>query len=69
MFSIPVYSILKPAPNSSNADIFPFTSIFPPVGVRTPVIIFKSVDLPAPFIPIIPTVSPRFMSKLRLLSA
>ena len=58
MFSIPVYSGLKPAPNSNKADILPFISIAPDVCVITPVIIFNSVDFPDPFNPIIPTHSP-----------
>ena len=51
MFSIPVYSILNPAPSSNNADTLPFTSTFPSVGVKIPVNIFNNVDFPAPFGP------------------
>ena len=69
MFSIPVNSGLKPAPNSNNAEIFPLTIILPSVGVKTPVINFKRVDLPEPFLPIIPTVSPRFTLKHTLFNA
>ena len=55
--------MLKPAPSSRRADIFPSTSTSPEVGVSTPVMIFKMVDLPEPFVPIIPTVSPFFTWK------
>ena len=36
---MPLYSILKPAPSSSSAEIRPLTSTSPAVGERTPVII------------------------------
>ena len=68
-FSIPVYSMLKPAPSSNSADILPLTMTFPSVGFNTPVIILSTVDLPEPFVPIIPTHSPVLTSKLILLSA
>lgn len=57
-FSMPLYSMLKPAPSSSSAEILPLTFTSPEVGLKTPVIIFKMVDLPEPLVPIIPTVSP-----------
>ena len=62
-FSIPVYSILNPAPSSSSAEILPSTFTSPAVGFNTPVMILRIVDLPEPFVPIIPTVSPLFTSK------
>ena len=55
---MPLYSILKPAPSSSNAEIRPFTLTEPPVGFNTPVIILRIVDFPEPLVPMIPTVSP-----------
>ena len=57
-FSRPEYSMLNPAPSSSSAEIRPSTFTSPAVGVRTPVMIFKIVDLPEPLVPIIPTHSP-----------
>ena len=63
---MPVISPLNPAPNSSNAEIRPLTLIVPVVGDKTPVIIFKRVDFPEPFFPIIPNVSPFFIFKLTL---
>ena len=69
IFSIPVYSGLKPAPNSNNADILPLTDTFPKVGFNTPVIIFNKVDLPLPFFPIIPTISPFLILKFTLFNA
>ena len=55
--------MLKPAPSSNRAEIFPFTCTWPVLGVSTPVIIFKIVDLPEPLVPIMPTVSPFFTLK------
>ena len=69
MLSIPLYSILNPAPSSKRAEICPSTFTSPDVGVSTPVIILSMVDLPEPFVPIIPTVSPFFTERLTLLSA
>ena len=60
MFSNPVNSGLNPAPNSNNALIFPFTSIFPAEGVATPVISFSNVDFPEPDCPIMATYSPNY---------
>ena len=37
--------------------------MLPSLGVMTPVMSFKSVDLPAPFRPMIPRVSPFFTVK------
>ena len=61
--------MLKPAPSSRRADILPFTITSPDVGVRTPVIIFNMVDLPEPFVPMIPTVCPFSTEKEILLRA
>ncbi len=36
----------------------PLTVTVPEVGVRTPVMIFRIVDFPEPFVPMMPTVSP-----------
>ena len=47
----------------------PFTSTFPLVGVKIPVIIFIVVDFPAPFEPIYPTTSPSSISKFILSTA
>ena len=44
---------MKPAPSSSNAAILPLTIHSPDVGVNTLVIIFKIVDFPLPFLPMI----------------
>ena len=48
-----------------NELTFPFKVIFPAVGVTTPVIIFNSVDFPAPFFPTTPSTSPFLTSKLK----
>ena len=57
-FSRPVNSGLNPAPSSRSAPIRPFTSRAPRVGRTVPQISCSSVDLPDPFRPIRPTVSP-----------
>ena len=69
MLSMPLYSMLKPAPSSKSAEIRPFTSTSPFVAERTPVMIFRIVDLPEPFVPMMPTVSPRRISRLMSSSA
>ena len=61
--------MLKPAPSSRSAEIRPRTSTSPLVGLRTPVMIFKMVDFPEPFVPMIPTVSPRYTVILTSCSA
>ena len=64
MFSLPVNSGWKPVPISSKAAIFPFMSISPLDGLVISAKTFNKVDLPAPFLPIIPKTYPLFTSKL-----
>ncbi|MNR56630.1 hypothetical protein D3C85_1772400 [compost metagenome] len=59
IFSRPVISPLKPVPTSNKDAIRPRDFILPAVGAVTFERIFKSVDFPAPFFPIIPKTSPR----------
>src|SRR6185437_6417906 len=59
MLASPVYSGWKPEPSSRSAPTRPFTSTMPRVGLMTPAMILRSVDLPAPFSPITPSDSPR----------
>ena len=47
----------------------PFTRTAPVVGLSTPVMIFRIVDLPEPFVPMMPTVSPRRIVRLMSSSA
>ena len=54
---------MKPAPSSSKAAILPLTIHSPDVGVNTLVIIFKIVDFPLPFLPMMPRISPLFTLK------
>ena len=61
-FSMPVYSMLKPAPSSSSALMRPSTFTSPEVAPSTPVMIFSMVDFPEPLVPMMPTVSPRATS-------
>src|SRR5213082_4221664 len=63
MFSTPVNSGSKPAPNSSNAAIRPSCHTSPCVGSSVPAIICSRVDLPHPFGPMMPTVEPLSISK------
>ena len=58
MFSRPVSSGWKPVPTSNKLATRPLMLIFPVVGVVTRERIFNSVDLPAPFFPMIPKTSP-----------
>src|SRR5580698_2436949 len=58
MFSRPVRSCWKPAPNSSRPASLPRTATSPLVGWSTPQMHLSSVDLPDPLRPRIPTVSP-----------
>ena len=58
MLSRPENSGWKPAPSSINDVTRPFTCTSPCVGSVTPDRSFKSVDLPAPFAPMIPIVEP-----------
>ena len=50
--------MLKPAPSSRSAEMRPSAVTVPAVGVRTPVMILRIVDLPEPLTPMMPTVSP-----------
>ena len=59
MFSSPVNSGWRPPPVSSSACTSPVTLSVPSVGARFRVISFRSVDLPAPLRPMIPSRSPR----------
>ncbi len=56
IFSRPVSSGWKPAPSSIKGETLPRMVIWPEVGVMTPAISFRIVDLPEPLGPIIPTV-------------
>ena len=47
------------APKAEEREILPFTEIVPLSGLYIPVISFKRVDFPEPFLPIIPTELPR----------
>ena len=69
MFEIPVYSGLKPQPNSNSDEILPFIKNVPLVCEVTPLRIFKRVDLPLPFFPIIPIDSPLYAPKEILFNA
>ena len=68
-FSRPVSSGCMPAPNSINGETRPETLILPWVGLITPAINLRMVDLPEPFGPIMPTVSPGKISKVISLRA
>ena len=48
----------NPAPSSMSGAMLPCTTTLPAVGLNTPEITFKSVDLPEPFSPMIPWNSP-----------
>ena len=63
MFSLPVNSPLNPVPTSSNEAIRPRDFILPVVGAVTFDNILRSVDFPAPFLPIMAKTSPRLTSK------
>ena len=58
-FSRPDSVPLKPTPRASSALILPRTSMRPLVGGSTPARVRISVDLPAPFAPMMPTDVPR----------
>jgi hypothetical protein len=62
-FSRPVNSGWKPAPSSRRDETRPSTRTVPAVGREMPVRSFRSVDLPAPFSPMMPTVLPRRTSR------
>ena len=68
-FSLTVISRSKPAPSSSRAQILPFFSIVPEAGDRVPLMAFIMVDLPAPFLPTTPSISPFSRLKEMFLSA
>ena len=69
MFSRPVRSGWKPADTSISAPTRPRSSHRPSVGRRIFVSSFRTVDLPAPFGPMIPSASPRRASSDTSLSA
>lgn len=58
IFSRPVNSGWKPVPTSNKLAMRPFTFICPVVGSVTRESNLSKVDLPAPFLPIIPSISP-----------
>ena len=58
IFSLPVSESLKPTPNDNKETEFPFRLIVPSFGLNTPAIALSSVDLPLPFLPMIPIISP-----------
>lgn len=58
-FSRPVKSGEKPAPSSRRAATRPRTDTVPAVGRMVPATIWRMVDLPEPFVPRMPTHSPR----------
>jgi len=60
---------LNPAPSSSKEAMLPWIFSLPEVGVRTPESIFNKVDLPEPFRPIMPMLSPSATRKLISLRA
>ena len=68
-FSLTVISRSKPVPSSSRAQILPVFSIVPEAGVSVPLMAFIIVDLPAPFLPMTPSISPLSRLKDTFLSA
>ena len=69
MFSRPDRLWLNPTPRASSVLALPHTSIEPLVGGRIPAIARISVDLPAPFEPMIPIAVPLATSKETFLIA
>jgi energy-coupling factor transporter ATP-binding protein EcfA2 len=69
VFSRPLRSSWKPVPTSSSDPIRPVTSTKPVVGSVICDSTFKSVDLPAPLRPMMPTTSPAATSNDTSLSA
>ena len=69
MFSRPDRLWLKPTPRATERCALPRTSIEPLVGGRIPAIARISVDLPAPFEPMIPIALPLATSKETFLIA
>ena len=57
-FWVPVKSAWNPVPSSRSEETRPSVRTAPTEGVVVPVMIFKSVLLPAPFRPTMPTDSP-----------
>ena len=64
IFSLPVNSGCIPVPTSNKLAIRPLTFIEPLVGPVTLDNTFNKVDFPAPFLPMIPKISPFLTSKL-----
>ena len=64
MFSLPVNFLLKPTPIDNNEIVWPCKSIEPLSGLKIPAIALNIVDLPLPFLPIIPNILPSSISKL-----
>ena len=62
-FSRPEISGWKPAPSSMRAETLPSTRREPEVGLKRPATSFSRVDLPEPFAPMTPNVSPRRTAK------
>ena len=69
ILSFPVSSGCRPAPISIRGPILPLVLTFPLVGLVTLARIFKTVDLPAPLGPIIPSISPCFKLNVTLSNA
>ena len=55
--------------NMQGMDGFQVIEAIRKQGIKTPVIILSNVDLPLPFLPIIPTISPFFILKLTSFNA
>ena len=66
IFSRPVSSGLKKPTTSSKLATRPRRQIRPAVGSVIRLRIFKSVDLPAPFLPMIPSTSPGFKLQVQV---
>ncbi len=62
MFSRPEISGWKPAPSSIRAEMRPWVTTSPAVGLLMPARIFSSVLLPEPFSPMMPRVCPAWTS-------
>ena len=50
-------------PSSSSGEIVPLVSTVPLLGLRIPAIVFRRVDFPEPFAPMIPSVVPAGTSR------
>ena len=64
MFSLPVSFLLNPTPIDKSDTLLPCKSIVPLSGENIPAIARNIVDLPLPFLPIIPSILPSSTSKL-----